>query len=95
MSKAARVRRNRKIRRRQRAGTPVNHKGLSGRTGKMHHKKNATEGPPAMTDSKAIRVIEALQLFATISCIGIGAGVLIHLVGEFVIFTYLLPEAFK
>lgn len=48
-----------------------------------------------MTDSKAIRVIEALQLFATISCIGIGAGVLIHLVGEFVIFTYLLPEAFK
>ena len=39
MSKAARVRRNRKIRRRQKAGTPVNHKGLSGRTGSMHHKK--------------------------------------------------------
>lgn len=39
MSKAARVRRNRKLRRRFRAGTPVNHKGRSGRTGGMHYKK--------------------------------------------------------
>ena len=48
-----------------------------------------------MTDSKTARVIEVLQLLATISCIGIGAGVLIHLIGEFVIFTYLLPEGAK
>lgn len=48
-----------------------------------------------MTDSKAARVIEALQLLATISCIGIGAGVLVHLVGEFVILTYLLPGGAK
>lgn len=48
-----------------------------------------------MTDSKTARVIEALQLFATISCIGIGAGTLIQLVGEFVILTYLLPGGMK
>ena len=48
-----------------------------------------------MTDSKATRVIEALQLLATISCIGVGAGTLIHLVGEFVILTYLLPGGMK
>jgi hypothetical protein len=54
------------------------------------------EGSPrAMTDSKTARVIEALQLLATISCIGIGAGTLIHLVGEFVILTYLLPGGMK
>lgn len=48
-----------------------------------------------MTASTATRVIEALQLIATISCIGIGAGTLLHLVGEFVILTYLLPGGAK
>jgi hypothetical protein len=48
-----------------------------------------------MNDSKALRVVEALHVLVVITCIGIGAGVLIHLVGELVIATYLLPGGMK
>jgi hypothetical protein len=48
-----------------------------------------------MNDSKALRVVGALHVLAVITCIGIGAGVLIHLVGELVIVTYLLPGGMK
>lgn len=48
-----------------------------------------------MSDSLWIRVLDGVQLFVVIACIGIGAGTLLHLGGEFVILTYLLPENMK
>jgi hypothetical protein len=48
-----------------------------------------------MNDSKALRVVEVLHVLAVITCIGIVAGVLIHLVGELVIVTYLMPGSAK
>jgi hypothetical protein len=49
-----------------------------------------------MTDSPiTARVLDALQVLATITAIGVGAGVLIPLVGEFIVFTYLMPEGME
>ena len=49
-----------------------------------------------MTDSPIItRVLDTLQILATVIAIGVGAGVLIPLVGEFVVFTYLVPEGME
>lgn len=49
-----------------------------------------------MTDSPiTARVLDTLQVFATVVAIGVGAGVLIPLACDFIVFTYLMPEGFK
>lgn len=49
-----------------------------------------------MTDSPiTARVLDTLQVFATVVAIGVGAGVLIPLACEVVVLTYLMPEGTK
>jgi len=49
-----------------------------------------------VSDSPTIaRVLDVLQVLATITAIGVGAGALIPLACDFIMFTYLMPEGAK